>query len=43
MMPFLPLVDHPIEAATEAPFDATWPPEKGWTRRHLEHTHEKTA
>jgi hypothetical protein len=43
MMPLLPLVDHPIEAATEALFDASWPAENGWTRRHLDHTHEKTA
>jgi hypothetical protein len=41
MMPFLPMVDHPIENATEALFDATWPAEEGWRRRHHDEPHEK--
>ena len=39
-MPLLPLVDEPVERATEALFDSIWPAEKGWMRRHEEH-HQK--
>ena len=39
-MPFLPLVDEPVERATEYVFDQFWPAEEGWRRRH-EELHEK--
>lgn len=35
-MPLLPLVDEPVERATETLFDSIWPAEKGWIRRHEE-------
>ena len=31
-MPFLPLVDQPVERATEYVFDQFWPAEEGWRR-----------
>ena len=40
MMPLLPLVDPPVERATEYLFDNIWPAEEGWRRRH-EEIHEK--
>ena len=39
-MPFLPLVDEPVEHATEYLFDQVWPAEKGWRRRHEDHLEE---
>jgi hypothetical protein len=37
VIPFLPLADQPVEYVTEQLFDAVWPAEPNWVRRHHEH------
>lgn len=44
LVPILPIVDEPVEKATEMLFDAVWPTPKGWVRRHYEqHQHQQSG
>lgn len=40
VIPFLPMIDAPVERAVEEVFDVVWPTPAGWMRRHHEHNHQ---